>query len=150
MDGNIFLHAFLHCAFISLMLNWRSNCWMHRQRSFVRSYTAQEKASFSLLNNLVLFTGQNSINSESAGWFPHLLSNPFHGLGGNKGPGIKDSLQSWVWNCLVSLLFAEIWNLKQMNVTKHSITFLALSGNINLCFLSPTVNEVCAHTLLTQ
>lgn len=39
------------------------------QRRSVRNSTAQETASFSLLNNLVLFAGQNSISSESAGWF---------------------------------------------------------------------------------
>lgn len=34
-----------------------------------REILCQETASFSLLNNLVLHAGQNSIHSESAGWF---------------------------------------------------------------------------------
>lgn len=69
-----FLHLFPPCALVSLVLDWRSSCWMHRQTDrqtcSVRSSTAQGTASFSLLNYLVLFPGQNSINSESAGWFP--------------------------------------------------------------------------------
>lgn len=92
------LHVFPPCALISLMLNGRSSCWMDRQteRSFLRNSTAQKTASFSLLNNLVLFTGQNSINSESAGWFlvSFLSFWAIHPMPwGNKGPGIMDSLQ---------------------------------------------------------